>query len=1069
MHKKFFLFFAKSAIVFILGISLNCTRPIDERTNTDREYLHALNSLNTGKYDEAIVSFKDLIDKDCSFASAYKYLVDAFLKKRMLPDAELYFKSLATDASYEPYCLWALGLLYSEGDFDSAARHFKKVIEKKIDFDEPCIAIVDLYCKYKKKISDIEDLFNTLLKSNPYVGSLYIGLGYLYQMSNEPEKGLAMYNKAISRFSYNLDGYFYKADILKNRNSYAAAIKTLEESLKKVPSIKDINKKGEIFESIGVLYGYTGNNRKSVEYFNKAFSIIQTVGNVKNILEILYNSGNVALNSRHINKADENNKEALLICQDINDKDEEARIAYSWALLYKNHGFNARALDNYKIALAIFRGKGNKREEQRVLIGMSESYLGFQDYSNALDSVKQALFVAEDAKDGQGIAVAYGVLAKPLAELGDYDQAIEYLNNTLRYFSGSGNKKMESIVLWNIGLIHSQGLNDYSAALQFFDKALSIIKPVSTTINENDNLCGIYNNIGYTNLLAGNYQQARKDLFEAHEIVVKTGNKLREAFIMNNRALLDLKLMKYEEAYDFFQETRALGERLKNPEIVQTALLGIGDIYHKRGDYNKANNCYRKVIDMIESMRNSLKTEEYKIGYFQGLISAYEKMIRLQYDSNRKYPGENHDRLSFSYAEKSKARAFLDMLEESKINIGRASSSESDLTEIRNALIDSDSLLVEYKITDEGLFAWAITKDDIKILKIDVAKNTLQKDIKTLRTYITAKSEPVEFAQKAFNLYSLLLGQIMGEIKNKTKLLIAPDGILYYLPFDVLIDENPGNNYNDEHYRNLSFLIKKYTIRYCPSLSVAAAIRQHKTEKRVTFEKDLFALGDPVYSDKGAWDNNIYVRSAFSEPDRKSLSRLVHSGDEVLNIAKLFKKTDVFLNEQATKEQMIFPGRLEQYRFIHIAAHGLLNENKPRLSGIVLAGNASQADFNVLRMDEIFHLKVNADLVVLSACNTGLGRIVSGEGVVGLTRAWFYAGASSVMASLWPVDDKSTAYLMEEFYRNIKRNMNFSDALRNAKLLLIDTANNNPGQDKTEPEYDYPYYWAGFVLSGTDK
>lgn len=200
--------------------------------------------------------------------------------------------------------------------------------------------------------------------------------------------------------------------------------------------------------------------------------------------------------------------------------------------------------------------------------------------------------------------------------------------------------------------------------------------------------------------------------------------------------------------------------------------------------------------------------------------------------------------------------------------------------------------------------------------------------------------------------------------------------------------------------------------------------------------------------------------SAFGEAKPWQLGRLPHTRREVEQIARLYAGSDValFTGEQA-REESVKAERLERYRFVHFAAHGLLNENAPPYSGIVLslppAGKREAVEDGLLQVYEIFNLKLNADMVVLSACETGLGKEVRGEGMVGLTRAFLYAGAQAVVVSLWKVADVSTAELMVRFYRHLKAGMSKAEALRRAKLGLLE-----------EGRIVHPFHWAPFILVG---
>jgi CHAT domain-containing protein len=225
---------------------------------------------------------------------------------------------------------------------------------------------------------------------------------------------------------------------------------------------------------------------------------------------------------------------------------------------------------------------------------------------------------------------------------------------------------------------------------------------------------------------------------------------------------------------------------------------------------------------------------------------------------------------------------------------------------------------------------------------------------------------------------------------------------------------------------------------------------------------DLLALGDPAYDRSAAspeGSGELEVRGAFGGSEPWKLRRLAYSRDEVTRIAKLYPpgRADLLLGEDATETNLKSDGKLSKYRIVHLAAHGLLNESRPQFSGLVVSRPpGSSAEDGLLQVYEIFNLELDAELVVLSACETGLGKEIHGEGIVGLTRAFLYAGASSVVVSLWKVADASTAELMVRFHEHLSRTgSSRTEALRRAQLDLIGNG-----------AFAHPYYWAPFVLVG---
>jgi CHAT domain-containing protein len=223
--------------------------------------------------------------------------------------------------------------------------------------------------------------------------------------------------------------------------------------------------------------------------------------------------------------------------------------------------------------------------------------------------------------------------------------------------------------------------------------------------------------------------------------------------------------------------------------------------------------------------------------------------------------------------------------------------------------------------------------------------------------------------------------------------------------------------------------------------------------ERAAPPRSLLAFGDPVTLEAaGAKD---YAERGFS------FVQLPYTRDEILAIGKLFPvaQRHVYLGSDA-REELVKTEKLDTFRFIHFASHGFLDEIKPGRSGILLSRKPDSSEDGILRMDEIMRLKMNADLVTLSACSTGLGKLVNGEGILGLTRAFFYAGVRNVAVSLWNVNDSATAALMESFYRNLNRGMPKGEAMRQAKLNLLRGSN---------PLWQHPYFWAAFVIEGEGR
>ena len=271
-------------------------------------------------------------------------------------------------------------------------------------------------------------------------------------------------------------------------------------------------------------------------------------------------------------------------------------------------------------------------------------------------------------------------------------------------------------------------------------------------------------------------------------------------------------------------------------------------------------------------------------------------------------------------------------------------------------------------------------------------------------TYQTLEQAHTKYVSQAQLLYSELVKPAESILKGKQRILIATDGALSYLPFESLLTKS--ENSKTIHFETLPYLVRDYEIYYVPSATVLASVIKNNHEKNDQ-QKQFLALADP-------WLKNGSGEIAAVR-GWGTLGPLPNARTEVQNIANLYPKDQVtvFEGKQAS-EKNFKQSDLQEYKRIHFASHGLIDEEKPEFSALVLSGDEKGSEDGYLTMREVFDLKLNADLVVLSACKTGLGKEVRGEGVTGISRAFLCAGTPSVLVSLWDVYDRSTARLYDQ-------------------------------------------------------
>jgi CHAT domain-containing protein len=425
-----------------------------------------------------------------------------------------------------------------------------------------------------------------------------------------------------------------------------------------------------------------------------------------------------------------------------------------------------------------------------------------------------------------------------------------------------------------------------------------------------------------------------------------------------------------------------------------------------------------------------------------------------------------------------------------------------DLTKIQSDLLDESTALLEYVLGDEHSILFLVLKGDFQVFTLP-GRDGLEAKVKELRRLVSTGND---ICSEGVALYRDLVGPVEQLVAGKD-LLIIPDGILHYLPFAVLLTTAPEQNVPPTQdsesgswssvmrdlvmpwterlfakrtidYGSLPYLIRRHTIRYAPSASIAGRLHSavHHPREAASYDSQLAAFADPLTESVdsiASLDHDAPTIGMGTVRAWGHLTRLPSTLDEVWGIAQrvspesvpfgsrpeLLDSHDIQIRSgtRATKDSIhALTADGKSYRFFHIATHGFLDTKNSHLSGLILTPD--ERGDRYWQSFEICNSRIESELVVLSACETGLGRLVSGEGVIGLARAFMYAGAASVCVSLWRVADDSTAALMIDFYKGIIAGEQKSQALRNAQLAMLSQHNND--------RYAHPFYWAAFVQIG---
>jgi len=384
--------------------------------------------------------------------------------------------------------------------------------------------------------------------------------------------------------------------------------------------------------------------------------------------------------------------------------------------------------------------------------------------------------------------------------------------------------------------------------------------------------------------------------------------------------------------------------------------------------------------------------------------------------------------------------------------------------------LDEKSASLNYFIGDSLIHIFVVSKDRFNITSLekdtlfDDTIESLNKSIKKLDTY--------GFVETSYQAYNLLIKPVERFLIDREKLIIISHSILYKIPYEALLTHKPGKEARTD-FMQLDYLINRFEISY--HYSATLYLNSVSTVEKLlaeSWQKDNLFIGfAPVFSDEA---NNGYILSnnlptidlAYAESDIRSISldgkrfnELQYSEKEVENIVKMYEKKRSeaidFFHTDATEDN--FKSNVSNYKYVHVATHGIINGEKPQLSGIIFSQptDSVYTEDGILYSNETYNLDLNADLVVLSSCESGIGKLVRGEGLMALTRGFLYSGASNIVVSLWKVSDKHTSQLMVEFYKNILAEKSYARSLREAKLKMIKSAGTA-----------FPKSWSSFILIG---
>ncbi len=640
----------------------------------------------------------------------------------------------------------------------------------------------------------------------------------------------------------------------------------------------------------------------------------------------------------------------------------------------------------------------------------------------AMQMLQQAVDVAREANEKDELAGCLGDLANLNHLVGNNEVAIGYYQEATECASSVWRKGLIEI---NIGSIQLSSKN-YEQALEQFLSALEAMRASEDKHNEAITLQGI----GFTLTEMGKTAEGIEYLDLAIELAEKSALPMSESYARHFKGSALLEINQLELAKQELQTAFNMAEEIDYFDLLESCLLGLAKVERKSGNNTEALSLLEKAVTVVSDVRqNNSESSSIASGYFSTTGRTFSEMIDLLWELHTNSPATGYGIQAFNVAQKAKARSLLDMLTEAEIDVPEP----VFLDEVQNSVLQTGELLLEYHLGEESAFVWVVSNSKSEFRKI-VDDNSIEKSVRQflpmLSDFNVLGNEPAWFNAAGKKLTNLLLGDFIPEITSSQQVIISADGILHYLPFEVL-PLSAGKRFQD-----IDYLILSTEITYTPSISALSLLRKAEP---VTSDIKSLLVGDPILSDSSA---------LFS-----GLSPLQNAAAELSSInLSLGSNNEIVTQENATKENLLSLTN-KSYRFAHFATHGVFNEESPQYSGLILSPDENQNNF--LSVSDIFAMNLPCEMVTLSACSSALGDNVSGEGIVGLTRGFMYAGARSVCSTLWDVSGESTAEFMTDFYKLLANDIDKGTALAKTKREMI-----------ASDELAHPFFWGAFVLSG---
>jgi len=677
-------------------------------------------------------------------------------------------------------------------------------------------------------------------------------------------------------------------------------------------------------------------------------------------------------------------------------------------------------------------------------------------------------------------------------EMYERDTAEAEFNRALELSAATKRVRDRAFALGELAFLYWTFDRDADRALPIFAEGIELAvasKSASMEVNWRTNRGNVYRD-------TGEYDRAETDYRDALAILEKSGQANTGFHIWKN--LGQVRRLQGHHAEAAASLERLMKERGHTAGLRHTwqAYMELASAYAALGERDRAEHNFRAMLDVLEEHRTTAILDAFRTGTLAHQLRAYdpyERYIRFLTEAN---PPRVHEALEV--AERARARGFLEALasvrgavaakvpaalltEESRIRRAITTAQErlraADLpkadrdrlmSELEKAEQEREKFLIALRVEHPALaearyptlldakgiqaalrpeeiavtfflaepqsFRWVMSQEHVVLDRI-AGRGAIEKDVTRLRALLRTPSSGDEFKAVSARLGGMLFEGI--STADDRPMVIVPHGVLHYVPFEVLTLQN-------------RMVIERHAVSYAPSLNALVQLRNRPAN---TAPFRVLAVGNPAIARLRAEEDRGGATARGDVENLALLGPLPFAEQELHAIGRTFRNRTRILSGASARESGLRDSGVPGYPVIHFATHGLVSDVQPKRSGLLLAPETGED--GLLQMSEIYGLGLKANLVVLSACQTALGREITGEGLIGLSRAFFYAGARSVVATLWNLNDRFAAEFVQRFYSELNQGHSSEEALRRAKMAYVN-----------HPKYSHPFYWSSLVMLG---